>query len=176
MLTINLTYREGENFKPPKERYLPNVWFRQDFKPDWFDDNVVQFIIRTIDKNEFRRMKDGEGDWQSNWVMYGPIGYVNPSRLSTGSRGLVLLYKTDRPVATRTLGDNCIALLPELGDKCDITVEFDCLRPIDISKSNSGVKLLQTGKIYKDNAELGNDMLKVVGGLYDWLQCDIKVF
>lgn len=167
MLTINLTYREGGGFEPPRERYLPTVWFKQDFKPEWFDDEMVQYIIKTIDKNEFVRMPDGKGAWKSNWIMQGLLGYVDPSRLSTGSRCVILLCKTKRPIATRTLGDNCIALLPELGDKCDITVEFDCLRPIDVSKSSSGVRLLQTNKIYKDNAELGNDMLKVIYGLFD---------
>lgn len=159
MLIIDLIYRQND--LSDDIDYMPDYWFAEDFKPEWFDDKVVRDIISTIDSNEFIKMLTGKGAWKSNYIMNGIYGYVDPSDISTGAKSLILLYKTKRPIQTKTLGDNCVPLLVKLGDNKDIVVKFDCLRPIDVEKSRCGVKLLQTGKIYKNNNEIGTDMLKV---------------
>lgn len=162
MLIIDLIYRQ-DDLSDNEYEYKPDYWFINDFKPNWFDDEVVRSIVEKIDKNEFIRLPDGKGVRKSNYIMNGLFGYVDLNEISTGSKSLILLYKTNRPIQTKTLGDNCIELLIWLGDIKDIIVKFDCLRPINIENSKCGVKLLQTNKIYNDNYELGVDMLKVSG-------------
>lgn len=162
MLTITVSYREGVS-QGTDMSYMPDYWFKKDFKPDWFDDDLVREMIEKVDKNTFRRYDKGEGAWNSNYIMYGFIGYVDPSRLSTGVKSLILIHKTERLIKSKSLGDNCIPWLIKLGDIEDITVEFDGIRTIDINSSKTGVKLLETNKVYNNSKDFAYDMLKVAG-------------
>ena len=90
---------------------------------EWFKDPFVERIVREIDKTE--HIKDD--------VFNSPIlGYITSSRLSGGTKALILAYKlleSDEYIPTSKFGDNCWGLLGEIGKKKDVNLYENWVPP-----------------------------------------------
>lgn len=101
-------------------QYISNVsaYFDNEFENEWFEDDFVKKIIKTIDDTEVR----------SGLCFYHEaMGSIPLQWISSGSKGLILLYKEDVKINGDRFGDNCLELLLEIADTKDIEISLSHL-------------------------------------------------
>ena len=106
---------------------LQNDWitdisasFDIEYEASWFADELVQRIIKIVDKSEVQTFQVGD-----SVNIYNKIyGNLSPRDLSNGSKSLILLWKTDYKINGDRMGNNCISLLLEIASKKDITISL----------------------------------------------------
>ena len=112
MLYIEL----AENYETMK-RYVGNVsgYFDAEYEEAWFKDDFIRRVIREVDETEVLN---------GNTLYNETLGQIPPQWLSSGCKGLILLYKEGTHINGDRLGDNCISLLLEIADSKDITISL----------------------------------------------------
>ncbi len=116
MLYIYLDNAIGEL---PKE-YEGHVsdYFDDVYEPEWFSEEIVKQIIWEIDETKMI----GEG---VSVNLYNEIlGNIPPQYLSSGCKGLILLYKEGIKINGDRLGDNCIPLLLKIASVRDVYISL----------------------------------------------------
>ena len=101
--------------KPLLKEYKSNVsdYFDLVFDSEWLKDDYVKSLILRIDNTIVK--DDG--------TLYNEfLGGIVPSRLSSGVKGLILLYKTDYKINGDRLGDNCWGSVFEIANQKDISI------------------------------------------------------
>lgn len=114
MLSI-LIDDNSEEIRSLAKEYKSNVsdYFDLVFDSDWLKDDYVKHLILKIDNTVVN--DDG--------TLYNEhLGGIVPSRLSSGVKGLILLYKTDYKINGDRLGDNCWGSVFDIADKKDISI------------------------------------------------------
>lgn len=93
------------------------IWFRRNKKPEWFEDDFVKRVIRTIDKAEVlfeEALKDRFGHGMST------------DKLSSGSKTLIsIYYHPELQFNGSMMGDNCIPFLMEIARKVDVHIMLE---------------------------------------------------
>ena len=128
IVMLNIVLGNKENVKRGP------AWFRFNYRPEWFEDELVQRMIIDVDKSEYR---GGE-------LIYSEVlGPIPPERLSGGVQTLICIYKRPDLVFNATsCGDNCAKWLLEIGKREDVLVnlrylmQFDGLDPFEILITN----------------------------------------
>jgi hypothetical protein len=116
------------------ESYVSD-YFDDEYEDDWFEDSYVKKLIKAIDNTEV--CDDG--------TLYNEVlGGIVKSQLSTGVKGLILLYKTDCKINGDRLGDNCWEYVFEIAQSKDINI---VLRHIPEFPTDFKAFLINTGKI-----------------------------
>lgn len=115
-----------------KRIYNPDVIFDLNYKNEWLEDPLVRQIIRNVDNVE--PIKDH--------LLKCPIfGYIAPSALSTGTKGLILMLKMDSLNSCYFLsdlyGENCFKWIFKISTLKDINLINSSwfLLPDDLDKS-----------------------------------------
>ena len=121
MLNIYLDNCEEE--LPKEFESYVSQYFDEVYEPDWFSDDFVQTIIETIDKSKV------VGGGKSVNIYNDILGNFPPQNLSSGCKGLILLYKEDVKINGDRLGDNCISLLLEISKIKDIFISLSHTPP-----------------------------------------------
>lgn len=99
---INKTPYDNKGF----ENYVSDR-FDDEFEKDWFNNEFVKRIIEEIDDTEV----------VSDVCLRSKVlGSIPPEYLSSGCKGLILLYMTDIAISGDRLGDNCVSLLLEIAN------------------------------------------------------------
>lgn len=137
---LNIFY--GEMKEPAL--YGPS-WFKYSYDPDWFKDELVQAMIRDVDKSEYI----------TGHIIESPVlGPIPPEKLSGGVQTLIMIYKMpDKIFDATSCGPNCNKWLLEIGKRKDITVNlqyymtFEGLEPLEI-------KVLNNNKVVYSEEEL----------------------
>lgn len=111
MLNVHIGPLEGQI------RY-PSDYFNNQSDPEWFYD---LFVIRICKEVDGTIVKAPFNMWNDIW---GPVNFLT---LSTGTKNLILTYKTNEIIYGTCMGDNCSDLLLEIADFKDITVVFEHL-------------------------------------------------
>ena len=94
------------------ESYVSD-YFDDEYEDEWFEDSYVKKLIKAIDNTEVK--DDG--------TLYNSIlGGIVKQQLSTGVKGLILLYKTDCKINGERLGDNCWKYVFEIAQNKDIYI------------------------------------------------------
>ena len=106
------------------ESYVSD-YFNDVYEPEWFKDEFVQRIIKEIDNSKVAFI----GNENSINIYNSTLGNIPPERLSSGCKGLILLYKEDIKINGDRLGDNCIGLLLEISSKKDVTISLGHIPP-----------------------------------------------
>lgn len=132
MLYVHIDEAKTSNFILDIDNYF-NLYK----KKEWFNDPYVKKIIKEIDNTI--AVKDE--------YLESPIfGGMSPERLSTGVKGLILLYETDEIIYGTRMGDNCNKFVFEMSNKKDIHVMLHhCMTPEYHAKFKAC--FVDTGKI-----------------------------
>lgn len=108
--------------------------FNDEFEKEWFSDPCVQRILREIDETEVI----------NDFNLYNEtLGNIPPEWLSSGSKGLILIYKENLKINGDRLGDNCIPILLELAEAKDVEIS---LRHIPKFPENIRLYIVNTDK------------------------------
>ena len=92
------------------------VTFRQNKKPEWFEDDFVKRFLKEVDNTEVlfeEALKDYKGRG------------ISPEMISTGCKTLCCAYFLDGPIYGTLMGDNCVPFLMEIAKKKDITMMIE---------------------------------------------------
>lgn len=147
---LNIFY--GEMKEPAL--YGPS-WFKYSYDLDWFKDELVQAMIRDVDKSEYI----------TGYIIESSIlGPIPPEKLSGGVQTLIMIYMMpDKIFDATSCGPNCNKWLLEIGKRKDVTVNlqyymtFEGLEPLEI-------KVLNTNKIAYSEEELVMEALDYLEG------------
>lgn len=134
---------------PQYESYVSD-YFDDEYEDEWFTDPYVVKLLKNIDNTEVR--EDG--------TLYNEVlGGIVKSQLSTGVKGLILLYKTDCKVNGDRLGDNCWKYVLEIAQSKDIYI---VLRHMPELPSDFSARLLNDNRMI-DRSEYIFTFARLVG-------------
>lgn len=89
-------------------------WFRFNYKPEWFEDSLVQKMLVDVDKSEY---VGGE------LIQSSVLGPIPPGRLSGGVQTLISIYKKPELMFNATsCGENCAKWLAKIGEIEDVSI------------------------------------------------------
>lgn len=128
----------------PDTIYNTNVYFNNTYKDKWIVDPLSKKMILEIDKSEVVDER----------TINSPIfGNMSPKKLSGGVKTLLLIAFDKKNVFNAsTCGDNCAHYILEMAEKRKVTINLHHL--IDFGKGEFKIKVMNTGKIVKNMAEL----------------------
>lgn len=113
--------------EPENMLNTPTHLFNQSYKPDWFNDPLVEEIVLDIDSTKHIR----------DQVFDSPVlGLILPERLSGGVKALIGIIKCDTfgkfsALRSSMFGDNCVKWLARLSFDYDFTIYMS--HPLDFS-------------------------------------------
>ncbi|SET12911.1 protein of unknown function [Pseudobutyrivibrio sp. C4] len=98
-------------------------WFKFNYNPEWFKDELVQQMIEDIDKSKV----------VSNQLIQSEVlGPIPPERLSGGVQTLISAYgRPDLVFNATSCGENCAKWLLKIGEVKDITVNLRYFMPFN---------------------------------------------
>jgi len=98
-------------------------WFRFNYRPEWFEDDLVKRMLADIDKSEYAG---------GSLIQSEVLGPIPPERLSGGLQTLIAAYKRPDLVFNATsCGENCAKWLLEIGKTEDVCVNLRYFMPFD---------------------------------------------
>ena len=133
------------------ESYV-SQYFDEVYEPEWFSDEFVKKIIHKIDKSEVI------GTGRSVNIYNEFLGNLPPQNLSSGCKGLILLYKEDIKINGDRLGDNCMVLLLEIADVKDVTISLSHTPPFP---DNFNAHIINSGKLVNTRKQFNEAWLDV---------------
>ena len=121
-----MLYVHIDEAKTPKFILGIDYYFDLYKKKEWFNDPYVKKMIKEVDNTI--AVKDE--------YLESPIfGGMSPMQLSTGVKGLILMYETDKIIYGTRMGDNCNKFVFEMSNHKDIHVMLHhCMLPPDDAK------------------------------------------
>lgn len=136
-----LNIRYGENSDAV---YDTNVYFNNTYKDSWITKPLSKEIINSVDRSIVIDEKTIES----------PIfGRMSPKKLSGGVKTLLLIANDKNHVFNAsTCGDNCAEWILKIAE--DRKVEINLHHLMDFGDDEFKIKVLNTGKIVKNMAEL----------------------
>lgn len=125
-------------FGDMKEAAYGPTWFKYNYDPSWFEDGLVQEMIREVDHTEY----------VGGSVFDSPVlGMIPPERLSGGVKTLIMIYKMPEKIFDATsCGANCAHMLLEIGKREDVTVNLRYFMPME-GLSPFQIEIANTGRI-----------------------------
>ncbi len=128
----------------PKAIYNTNVYFNNTYKSNWITTPLAIEMIKAVDKSEVID-KD---------TIKSPIfGLMKPKNLSGGVKTLLLIaYDKTNIFNASTCGDNCAEWILKIAE--NRKVEINLRHLMDFGKGEFKIKVMNTGKIVKNMAEL----------------------
>jgi len=128
-------------------------WFRFNYKREWFDDDLVDRMMRDIDKSEYVG-----GDLIQSDV----LGPIPPERLSGGLQTLIAIYKRpDIMFNATSCGENCAKWLVEIGKVEDVSVNLRYFMPFDACEPFE-IRIVNEDKIVTDMQEYIHIAIKYI--------------
>jgi len=128
----------------PDAIYNISVYFKNTYKDSWIIKDQSKAIIKDIDKSNVLDASRIES----------PIfGIMAPPQLSGGAKTLLLIANDKNHVFNASnCGDNCAGWLLTIAENEKVTVNLRHL--MDFGKGPFKIKVVNTGKIVKNMAEL----------------------
>ena len=112
-------------------------WFKFNYNPEWFKDELVQQMIEDIDKSKVV---------SDQLIQSEVLGPIPPEGLSGGVQTLISAYgRPDLVFNATSCGENCAKWLLKIGEVKDITVNlryfmpFNDMEPFKIKILNNDV-------------------------------------
>lgn len=131
---LYVTFKEPINFNRDVDAYFNNR-----YQKEWLTDPLVIQMIQDVDRSELL----------PNGVVISPIlGPIPITKISGGTKALILMLKTDKIVWGTACGDNCSDWVDKISRIKDITLflehpmRFNC--PLD-------AVCVDTGKVIRNN-------------------------
>ena len=106
--------------------YNTEVYFRNTYRPEWLDAEIIKKAIKTVDKSIVINR---------NAIDSPVFGIMPPAKLSGGVKTLMLMYNNPNMVFNAsTCGDNCVKFIEEIAKDKDIIIGL--YHAMDFSKKN----------------------------------------
>lgn len=100
----------------PDSIYNTEVYFKNTYEEEWFQDSFAHDVVKKIDKSEILDV---------NAIKSPVLGIIPPTQLSGGTKTLLLIRNCpDMVFNASTCGDNCAKFLLELAKQQDITINL----------------------------------------------------
>ena len=124
--------------------YNTNVFFNNTYKDNWITKEFAVEMIKDIDKSDVIDEK----------TILSPIfGNMSPTQLSGGAKTVLLItYDKKYIFNASACGDNCAKWILKAAEKQKIVINLRHL--MDFGEGGFKIKILNTGKIVKNMAEL----------------------
>lgn len=124
--------------------YDTNLYFNNTYKDSWIIKPLSKDIIKSVDSSDVIDAKTIES----------PIfGKMSPKKLSGGVKTLLLIANDKNKIFNAsTCGDNCAEWILKIAE--DRKVEINLYHLMDFGADDFKIKVLNTGKIVKNMAEL----------------------
>ena len=98
-------------------------WFKFNYNPEWFKDELVQQMIEDIDKSKVV---------SDQLIQSEVLGPIPPERLSGGVQTLISAYgRPDLVFNATSCAENCAKWLLKIGEVKDITVNLRYFMPFN---------------------------------------------
>lgn len=133
----------------PDRKYMGSndAMFDRYYKPEWFNDTIVQEAMHTASKIDISK--------SSPVMFYSTLTeqYVGIDKLSTGCKTLILAYKFPNLILRARMGDNCTDLMDLIASKVDVVLHsyyvhmFKFKHIKEIEYLNYGIKAHNAGDI-----------------------------
>ena len=128
----------------PEAIYNTNTFFQNQYQDSWITKDLSKEIIRDVDKSEVISARAIESP---------VLGSITPYDLSGGVKTLLLMaYSKKHVFNASTCGDNCAKWILKLAEKDKLVINLRHL--MDFGSAEFKIKVLNTGKIVKNMAEL----------------------
>lgn len=133
------------HFGRVEDAYYGPTWFKVNYEEDWLSDELVQDMLKDIDKSEYKG---------GHLIDSDVLGPISPGELSGGVQTLICIYKRPDLVFDATsCGPNCAKWLLKIGNIQDVTVmleyfmKFKDYEPFCINIENTNV-IVKNNKDY----------------------------
>ena len=128
----------------PEAIYNTEVYFKNTYQDQWFEDDFAKRVIKSVDKSEVL---------DTHLIKSPVLGLIPPVMLSGGTKTLLLIKNNPELVFNAsTCGDNCAKWILQLGAKEKLIINLRHL--MDFGPGEFKIKVLNTGKIVKSMPEL----------------------
>lgn len=100
----------------PDSIYNTEVFFKNTYDEEWFQDSFAREVVKKIDKSEILDV---------NAIKSPVLGIIPPTQLSGGTKTLLLIHnRPDLVFNASTCGDNCAKFILELAKQKDVTINL----------------------------------------------------
>lgn len=152
MLYIHFGDRPELAEKFPKMVFTPRSYFKNRFRPQWLESQLVKDMILDVDKSVV----------ESPYCVMSPVlGQIAPERLSGGVQALILMWQEDDDITVwaTSCGDNCAKWILKIAEQKDLHIglshymvfaELD--EPMEAILVNTG-KEIHSGRDYFEAIE-----------------------
>lgn len=143
---LNIYFGDMEN-----AIYDTSLYFDNTYENEWFTHDTVKKIVKDIDKSNVI---------SANCIQSPVLGQIPPSKLSGGTKTLILMYCDDSRVYNATMcGDNCAKWILEIAKTKDLTINLRHV--MDFGKDNEfEIKILNSGVIVHNMKEYLKEAFK----------------
>lgn len=115
------------------------------------DSDFAKKIVKEIDKSDLINR---------NLIISPILGQIPPSKLSGGTKALLVLKFTNNPLYLDSFGENCYKYIAEIGETKDVTIVTTRIsRFFWRCEGLECVKVLNTNKIVRTDRELFDEIL-----------------
>lgn len=109
---------------------IVDVFFDNNYLPEWFDDEIVKQMALDIDKSVVE---------SQHCIMSPVLGQIPPQYLSGGVKALILLWKTDEVIDLTACGENCAAWIVRLGEMKEKGINADLEYEMVLTPGKNGI-------------------------------------
>ena len=100
----------------PEAIYNTEVYFKNTYQDQWFEDDFAKRVIKSVDKSEVL---------DTHLIKSPVLGLIPPVMLSGGTKTLLLIKNNPELVFNAsTCGDNCARFILELARQRDVTISL----------------------------------------------------
>ncbi len=127
------------------ENVLHNVetFFNNQYQYSWLEDPFVVDLIKDVDQSVV----------ESPECIKSPVlRQIPPTRLSGGTKAVILMKYTDRMVNASNCGDNCAPWILKLGEDRDLTINLHHIMEFD--QEQFEIEILNDHRIVHNMAEM----------------------
>lgn len=127
-----------------KAIYNTEVYFKNVYQDDWFEDEFTKEIVKKVDQSEVLG---------PSAIKSPVLGVIPPTDLSGGVKTLLLIKNCpDKVFNASTCGDNCAKFILMLAKDRDITINLRHI--MDFGRGKFTAKVLNDGSMVHDMKEL----------------------
>lgn len=128
------------------------------YKPSWIMSDFSRRVIKEIDKCEVI---------DRNLIKSPVLGMIPPSRLSGGSKVLMVMRFSDTIVSLDSMGANCYKFLKEICDIKDVITCASNYYSLFLNGGFTAIRIINSNRVVTEPIEMFHDYNTYIGKAYD---------
>lgn len=123
-----------------------SMYFDNVYKDKWIVDDFAKEVIKDVDKSQVL---------DTNLIQSKVLGKIPPTKLSGGTKTLILMYNMPRTIFNASnCGDNCAKWILEIAKKKNIVINLRHFMDFGKKDFDTNVVVVNNKKIVKNQKEL----------------------